>query len=187
MAPLLSDVLRYAARGWQVFPLKPNAKEPATWRGFYDATANPATLRRWFERYDYNIGIRSGIASGIFILDIDGDLGFASLREIEFEHGRLPLTLTAITGNGRHYWFVLDAELPCSASKIGQRIDVKADSGYVAVAPSIHPSGKAYRWVDEAIAPTIAPAWLLRLARKKRFEKCAASSIAVTQSCEASR
>ena len=87
----LADVLDYAARGWQVFPLKPQSKEPATRRGFYDATTNPATLQRWFADFAYNIAIRTGTPSNVFVLDIDGDAGFATLAEIESVQGRLPL------------------------------------------------------------------------------------------------
>ena len=95
------------------------------------------------------------------MVDIDGDAGFASLAEIECEHGRLPPTLLSSTGNGRHYWFVTHDPIPCSTAKIGAGIDVKADGGYVAAPPSIHPNGKIYRWIDASIVPTHAPDWLL--------------------------
>jgi putative DNA primase/helicase len=165
----LTDVLDYAARGWQVFPLKPQTKEPATRRGFYDATTNPATLRRWFANFPYNVGVRTGAPSNVFVLDTDGVLGFASLGEIESEHGRLPPTLLSITGNGRHYWFATRDPIPCSTAKIGPGIDVKADLGYVAAPPSIHPNGKTYRWFDDSKSPAVAPDWLLRLARARKL------------------
>ena len=70
----LSDALDYAARGWHVFPLAPRSKEPLKGsRGFNDASTNPATMRRWFgQGYPYNIGIGTGMISGLFMLDIDG-------------------------------------------------------------------------------------------------------------------
>ena len=40
---LLKAALAYAAAGLAVFPLVPRTKEPATKRGFYDATTNPMT------------------------------------------------------------------------------------------------------------------------------------------------
>lgn len=163
----LPYALDYAGRGWQVLPLKPKSKEPAVRRGFYDATGNPATLRRWFENYPYNIGIRTGTPSGVFILDIDGVLGLTTLAEIEFEHGRLPPTLISTTGNGRHYWLLTDGPIPCSTSKLGVGIDVKADSGYAVAPPSEHPNGKIYQWLDYSIPPAAAPDWLIELARKK--------------------
>jgi Bifunctional DNA primase/polymerase, N-terminal len=45
---MLADALDYAAQGRAVFPCRPGTKEPATRRGFKDATTNPATIRRWW-------------------------------------------------------------------------------------------------------------------------------------------
>lgn len=160
----LSNVLNYAARGWQVFPLRPQLKEPATARGFYDATNNPATLRRWFEKFPYNIGVRTGTASGVFVVDIDGEQGTASLRMLEAQHGALPATLTSTTGKGTHYWFAADGPIPCSTGKLAPGVDVRGDGGYVVAPPSVHPNGKLYQWVDD-LSPAGAADWLLGLAR----------------------
>jgi hypothetical protein len=167
MTPL-PDVLRYAARGWQVFPVKPRAKEPATGRGFYDATTNPATLRRWFRNYPHNVGIRTGTISGIAVLDIDGDSGAANLRDLEAKHGPLPVTLMSITGKGNHRWFAITGPVPSSNGRIAPHIDIKADGGYIVAPPSVHPSGKVYAWADAAIPLAPAPEWLLSLSRKPK-------------------
>src|SRR5262245_43927396 len=80
MSPVLQAALNYAARGWQAFPLKPRSKEPATKRGLHDATTNPETLRRWFGRgFPYNIGVRTGLASGVFVVDLDGAEGITNI------------------------------------------------------------------------------------------------------------
>jgi hypothetical protein len=169
MINLLETVLRYAALGWLIFPIHPRAKEPATKRGFYDATTNPATLTRWFETFPYNIGVRTGTASGCFVFDVDGEAGAASLRDLESEHGRLPPTLTSRTGKGQHFWFLLDAPLRCR-TKICNGLDVRADDGYVVAPYSTHPSGKIYHWLDESISIAKPPDWLIALARKRRTE-----------------
>jgi hypothetical protein len=162
----LTAALNYAACGWQVFPLKPRSKEPCTRRGFYDATSNPATVHRWFAQgFPYNIAIRTG-TSGVFILDIDGEHGAASLRKLRAEHGALPPTLISTTGKGWHLWFRAESEIPCSTGKIAPGIDVRGDGGYVVAPPSIHPNGKAYRWLN-ALPPAYAPAWLIHLAQRK--------------------
>jgi hypothetical protein len=167
MSPL-DAALAYAACGLPVFPCLPRAKEPAVKRGFHAATTNPETIKRMWRVADRNVGIRTGVACGVWIFDIDGEDGEASLRALEAEHGALPPTWESITARGRHVWFCCDGPVPCSTSKIAPGIDVRGDGGYVLVPPSIHPSGRAYVWsVDRADDLASAPDWLLHLARKK--------------------
>jgi hypothetical protein len=164
----LDAALAYAAHGLPVFPCLPRAKEPAVARGFHAATTNPETIRRLWRDGSRNIGIRTGMASRAWILDIDGADGEASLRALEAEHGALPPTWESLTARGRHIWFRCDCPVPCSTSKIAPGIDVRGDGGYVIAPPSVHPSGRAYAWsVDSADDLAIAPGWLLHLARKK--------------------
>jgi bifunctional DNA primase/polymerase-like protein len=174
---ILTEVRAYAARGWQVFPLKPRSKEPATWRGFYDATTNPATLERWFAKFPYNVGVRTGVASGILILDIDGDAGAVGLRELEAKHGALPSTLSSRTGKGIHHWFGIDGPVPGSTSKVADRVDIKCELGYIVAPPSTHPTGKIYTWIEPAIPLAPAPLWLLTLARRRKVSQQALSMI----------
>ena len=50
MSDLLDAALGYAARGLPVFPCVPRGKEPAIARGFYAATTNPETIRRFWRQ-----------------------------------------------------------------------------------------------------------------------------------------
>jgi hypothetical protein len=164
----LDAALAYAACGLPVFPCLPRAKEPAIARGFHAATTNPETIRRLWRDGSRNIGIRTGMASRAWILDVDGADGEASLRALEEQHGALPPTWESITSRGRHIWLSCDGPVPCSAGKIAPGIDVRGDGGYVIAPPSIHPSGRPYAWsVDSADDLAAAPIWLLHLARKK--------------------
>jgi hypothetical protein len=163
---MMAAALDYAALGHAVFPCRPAAQEPATWRGFKDATTNPATIRRyWLANGDYNIGIATGLTSGVWILDVDGSNGASTLHDLEVEHGPLPATLCSSTGGGCHLWFRADGPMQSSAGRVGVGLDVRGDGGYVIAPPSIHPDGPTYRWVNDApVAP--APDWLIELARK---------------------
>jgi hypothetical protein len=166
MTTMLATVLDYAAKGWAVFPCRPNTKEPATNRGFKDAITNPATIRRWWlAQPDYNVGIATGIASGVFVLDIDGAIGAAALRDLEAAHEALPATLCAVTSAGCHLWFRSTGPIQSSAGRVGPGLDVRGDGGYVLAPPSAHPDGPQYQWTN-ARAPAAAPEWLLKLARK---------------------
>ena len=164
----LDAALAYAACGLPVFPCLPRAKEPAIARGFHSATTNPETIRRFWRAADRNIGLATGVASRVWILDVDGEDGEANLRALEAKHGALPATWESLTARGRHIWFCCDCPVPCSTSKIAPGIDVRGDGGYIIVPPSVHPSGRAYAWsVDSADDLAAAPIWLLHLARKK--------------------
>jgi hypothetical protein len=158
--------LDYAARGYAVFPCLPKSKHPAFPRGFKNGTTNPATVRRWWLACPaYNIGIRTGIASGVWVLDVDGDAGATSLADLEAEHGPLPDTLSSIANSGCHLWFRYTCPIPCSVGRIGPGLDVRGDGGYVLAPPSVHPGGPRYRWSNNRPL-AVAPDWLVALARK---------------------
>ena len=117
-----ASALRCAAQGWRVLPLHraengncacargeacPHpGKHPRTLHGVKDATTDRKQIKAWWEKWPKaNVGIATGAPSGIFVLDVDGATGKASLKELEAEHGRLPRTVTVKTGNGRHLYF----------------------------------------------------------------------------------
>ena len=96
------------------------------------------------------------------------DVGKASLKELQAEHGRLPKTVTVKTGKGRHLYFRSDgARVGNSAGRLGKGIDVRGDGGYVVGAGSVHYSGAIYRYVAgralREIEVASAPEWLIDL------------------------
>jgi Bifunctional DNA primase/polymerase, N-terminal len=168
MSANLHAALGYAAAGRAVFPLMVRSKEPAIARGFKAASTNPETIRRYWRVPDRNIGIATGAISGVWVLDIDGDDGAASLRALEAEHGKLPETWISSTGRGWHVWWRYTAPIPSSTGRIALGLDVRADGGYVVVPPSIHPHGRIYTWITRPNGePAEAPEWLVSLTRKK--------------------
>jgi hypothetical protein len=162
---VLNAALNLASQGIAVFPLKYRCKEPeARSRGFYDAGANKAVIKRWFGgNYRRNLGARTGKASGVWVLDVDNP---DALKLLADQHGPLPVTRQSQSSRGQHYWFRAPLiPVQSSASRVAPGIDVKGEGGYVVVAPSVHPDGPRYRWLNgEPIAE--APSWLLVLARK---------------------
>jgi hypothetical protein len=70
-AELLTTALAHAARGWRVFPLRPDSKTPAVpdaWER--RATRDAATIRRWWAARPFNIGLAVG-PSGLIVVDLD--------------------------------------------------------------------------------------------------------------------
>ena len=144
-------------------------KHPRTLHGVKDATTDRKQIKAWWEKWPKaNVGIATGAPSGIFVLDVDGATGKASLKELEAEHGRLPRTVTVKTGNGRHLYFrSAGGRIGNSAGRLGKGIDVRGDGGYVVGAGSVHYSGAIYRYVAgralREIEVASAPEWLIDL------------------------
>ena len=158
--------LDYAARRIAVFPCLPRSKHPAFPGSFKNATTNPATIHRWWlARPDYNIGVATGIVSGLWVLDADGAIGTTALAELEAKYGPLPDTLISVTSEGCHFWFRYTGPIPCSVGRIGPGLDVRGDGGYVLAPPSVHPDGLRYRWTNNRPL-AVAPDWLVALTRK---------------------
>jgi hypothetical protein len=169
----------YADKGWPVFPLTPRGKLPAISKdeggnGLNDATTDLAIVGKWWADMPMaNIGLAMGDASQLFTIDVDGEEGQAAWAALEAKHGAAPPTVEAETGHGRHLIFRKppDVEIRNSVSRVGRGIDVRGSGGYIAAPPSIHPTGRAYRWKDghrpNDTDVAEAPAWLLELVRKR--------------------
>jgi hypothetical protein len=162
---MLKHALALARRGLHVFPCRPRAKEPATTNGCKDATRGHDVIEGWWRQNpDFNIGIATGPNSHIFVLDVDGIDAEVELKNLEAQYGRLPATVEAITGDGRHVFFEWADDQPVrnSAGKLGPGLDIRGTAGYIVAPPSIHPTGRRYCWsVDSAKDFARAPVWLL--------------------------
>jgi hypothetical protein len=168
---LQENALCYAAQGIPVFPCKTKAKTPLTSSGFKDASVDAGHITFWWHKWPQaNIGLATGRAAAFWVLDIDGEEGETSLRELEKKHSELSFNVEVITGGGgRHIYFQWpgDGDISNSAGKLGPGLDVRGDGGYVIAPPSLHPCGKRYEWsVDSADQMRPAPVWLLDLLRK---------------------
>ena len=161
--------LSYLALGWSVIPLLPGEKRPlAAWIEFQQRLATRDEVAAWFRDCpSANIAIVTGTVSGIVVLDVDiGHGGAQSLARLESGHGRLPLTLEAITGGGgRHLYFAHPGGLLHNRTGIEPGLDLRGDGGYIVAPPSLHPSGVRYRWVPgrapAECVPAPIPDWLL--------------------------
>jgi hypothetical protein len=167
---MLTEALKYAARGWAIFPVEHRGKRPLTKHGVKDATTDPEIIRSWWHDYEQsNIGLATG-ASGLVVIDIDDIAAAQRLPSI-------PLTLTARTGSGGFHLFYAAPDWPLGPTVgklpgVGDTpgIDLRAGDSYVILPPSIHPSGNEYVWADKyPIAP--CPRWLRPAPPKPRVQR----------------
>ncbi|HVS04390.1 MAG TPA: bifunctional DNA primase/polymerase [Thermoanaerobaculia bacterium] len=158
--------LRYAELGWGVFPLAPGSNVPlADSSGVSDATTDPDLIRSWWPPGSrFNIGATP--PPGHLVLDLDkrddGRDGAATLRALDLS---VPATARQRTPHGTHHVFQLPpgVELRQTAGKVAPGVDTRRHrAGYIAVEPSVRPSG-SYVWEVAPVPGNIAeaPEWLV--------------------------
>ena len=192
MTANVEAALDYARRGWPVFPChyvfsngkcscgKPDchspAKHPMTLRGLQDATSDEKIIRNWWGKHPKaNIGILTGSASGLVVVDIDPRSGgMESLKAIK-KLGNFPVTPEVFTGGGGEHIYLAHpgngTKIKTTANMAGYRgIDLKGDGGYVIAPPSKHISGGKYTWKRHHLKNKLAPmpAWLVNLVNGSR-------------------
>jgi hypothetical protein len=112
-------------------------KRPLTTHGFKDATRDQDQIRRWWTRFpDALIGVPTGSASGLLVIDVDP----AGVDFILGECGDLlGMGRQHNTRRGFHYLFRMPADLSlrCSTGKLAKGVDVRGDGGYIIWWPAV--------------------------------------------------
>lgn len=179
--PVLLAARTYVRLGWQVFPVQPGTRRPilserSTGRR-RGASSDSTVVEQMFRDHPFaDIGVVTGEASGIWVLDIDNKKskdGYTALDALEFEHrdsrgGRIPLPLTAIAASpsgGAHYYFTHPGRsVRTSASRLGPGLDVLGEGANAIVPPS-----RGRSWGIGGVSRiTAAPSWLLALVCEER-------------------
>lgn len=115
------------------------------WRSFTETRPERELVADWFTRLtDSNVATVTGAVSHVTVIDVDGPEGEAALAEAGIV---LPVTPTVLTGRGRHCYFEYDPRL-ATAVGVLPHVDVRNDGGIALLPPSMHHSGRRYRWAD---------------------------------------
>src|SRR5450759_618437 len=153
----LKIVPMYAARNGRCSCHKGKAcpspgKHPLTPHGLKDASRDRTTIKKWWrDNPDANIGIAVGSKSGVIAIDIDPrNGGTTTLQKTEKELGKLPDTVTTLTGGGGRHLIFKHPSFPVRKDShgklLGPGLDILAKGSLMIVPPSRHFSGQRYRW-----------------------------------------
>ena len=175
---LADRAAKLAEAGFQVFPAygvvdgrcecgnprcESPGKHPAVkgWRE--QASSDPRKVREWWYQHEgRNPAVATG--NGLVVLDVDGKEGAETLRRLEEEYGALPPTPCVLTGRGKHFYFRWNSHLSNSTSRLGPKLDIRGDGGYVIGAGARHASGKEYDWKPgcspEELPMAELPSWI---------------------------
>lgn len=164
------EAIKYAREGWRVFPCKPATKQPFTPNGHNAATTDVDQIVTWWSKYpNAMIGMPTGAASGVFVVDVDkkpDTNGLAELERLQGIHGALPATLTASTPSGGKHFFFKYVDGIRNRGGFEPGIDVRGEGGYVILPGSAREDGRTYDW--ESNAPiAAAPDWLLQIIKRQ--------------------
>jgi putative DNA primase/helicase len=154
------------AQGTPVFPCH-HDKRPCTQHGFKDATTEARQIAAWAAQWpDALVGVPTGKASGLFVLDVDVKGGKDGFRTLQEKGWSLPTTRTHRTknGGGAHYLFRAPdgISLKTSAGNLGDGLDTRGDGGYIIWWPA---HGCEVEHPDELAD---VPAWLVEALRAPR-------------------
>jgi len=182
----LDIALKHAGRGWKVFPLfsptpegkctcsrvdckhpgkhpRVGSKDGPGWQDL--ATTDPKAIQAWWKKWpDANIGIATGKASGLAVLDVDGPAGEDVVKKMG-----VPKTCTVRTGKGRQFYLKYPGFIVKNKVQAFPELDSRGDGGYVVAPGSLHASGKVYYFEEglspEATPPAPVPKWWLDVVR----------------------
>jgi len=161
MTTKLDAAIALAAKGFEVFPIKPGAKFPPLIKDWPNkATGSPQLFGPWWDQWpDANIGIHT---KGLVVIDVDVNKGGDdSLALLEMTYG-LPDTLTCNTpSGGRHLFYRACTPTPNRVDALGRGVDIRSDNGYVVGAGSGTAAG-SYVWANSDQGIADAPDWLVQ-------------------------
>lgn len=146
---ILKAALAYGGQGCRVIPL--SGKKPYL-KGWPEAaSSDEGTIRGWWKKFpNANVGIVTGRASDLLVIDVDekgGKRGLRTLNELEARLGHLPQSQRVQTPNGMHIYFKCpDTIIGNSVGTLGEGVDIRGERGYVVAPPSII-NGVRYKWI----------------------------------------
>lgn len=173
----------YRTLNWQVVPaVRPQKgkqwKRPLVeWRPLQAELVPDLTFERWYgQSGDYvkekNIGIITGKASGIVVIDLDvqrhdsAAAWWQDMHDKQEKAGDLETVYQKTGGGGLQYFFMIPDGWAAPTCKTSLGIDVRGQGGFAVIAPSLHESGKTYEWAENCgpheIDVATCPDWLCK-------------------------
>lgn len=134
------SALEYHNSGYHVIPVRHDKKPYIKWQRYQHEKPLIDEIDEWFTKWpDANIGIVTGRASNLTVIDIDTNEAGHALKKY------MPLIKPFTkTPHGWHFWFLFHDNLP-NASNILPGMDIRTEGGYVIAPPGRNENGGIYK------------------------------------------
>lgn len=157
----LNQVIQLYNAGYKVIPLKGKIPTIKEWQKFYNQPRSEKEVTDLFINTNAdNVGMLTGKQSGITVIDIDyknkdGSAKFTTTLEKFLEE--YPTDVVVETGSGNHHlYYQYNPSIKTGTNILELHgADVRNDGGQVVVPPSIHESGKPYKFIRTGMYGTI--------------------------------
>ncbi len=128
MKTLKDYALSYQKSNKSIFPCDRNKQPLVNWKEFQNRRPSKEEVEKWWTDFpDANIGIVTGIISGLSVIDCD----------LGSDYTQFPPTVTIRTGSGGyHLYYRYHSGLGNRAGLL-PNVDIRSDGGYVIAYPSV--------------------------------------------------
>ena len=137
---MLENALKLANSGFVIFPCRPD-KTPLIKAWPTKASAESEIISNWWQQHpSAMIGLPTGHSSGVLVIDLDIDkitgepIGEKNLKALGYSDLLKTVQAVETPSGGLHLYFKHVNGLRNTTSKLGEKIDTRADGGY-AIAP----------------------------------------------------
>ena len=144
---MTTELINNALKLSEDFPVFPcnRQKQPVCAGGFKAATQDPDEIVRLFSIPNAElIGMPTGSASGVSVVDIDVRDGKKGVEWRDLNREKLGLTLMAQTKSGGWHYYYRHSDGINNMAGINQCVDIRGEGGYVIVPPS-----HGYRYIND--------------------------------------
>ncbi len=157
------DVVQAASLKWRLFPVQQPSNFDIASALAEEATSDCGQLERWATEY---VGCAWALAigqkSGVFVVEMNGELGRKSFCDLGWNEWDWEQTLQSVAGGTAHAFFRWPVGLSWQTARkqIAPGLTVRGEGDFVLIPPSVV-SGTSHAWRSPDAHLADAPMWLL--------------------------
>lgn len=134
---------------YSVFPVNQEKRPLIKWEAYQKKLPTEQEIKDWWTKYPQaNIGIVTGLISGIAVIDLD-DVETAKTALSDLIPDNLVFPIAKTPRGGEHWYFACTDGKLRNNTKIVPGADLRANGGFVVAPPSTNGNGKGWRWRDK--------------------------------------